>query len=528
LETLAGSGFTDNDGRFALWSEIGKLLGRHKKYPDAPWADTKHLQEQLETIRDKIAPTDPARKHRWLFERWVELPDVDIRKNLEAHDRALHEARLAALREIVTQDGAEGVFRSLDLGADPNTVGGLIGANALLDWSAIDLPGLLESPDDRRKEFVASFIRWQFWARQWAFVDSLPVDRWSDAQVAAFACSLPFEESTWKWLAKFSSAARTLYWRRAVAFLRRPSFEELRIATDALVEASRWLSAVQLLHFAVSDDVAVPSELIADVLEAGLKAESEEQPDRSGQFMYAVQSLVKRLQGDAGFDRSRLAWLEWQLLAVLDARHGGVGPVTLTSAIESEPQFVVELLRAVYRGEHDRPGTDVGNEQDQLRAQNAYRLLEGLTRLPGMREDKTIDWDALRGWMKEVQRLASESDRRGVGDLFLGQLIGRTSRRLDDEWEAGQLAAIIEELGTENLVRGFVNGVLNSQGVVSRAPDAGGGLERTLAERYRRMAERSRRTSGQLAGAFLQLAEVYEHRAKEEDDEAERQRLGKY
>ena len=331
------------------------------------------------------------------------------------------------------RNGVSGIFQLLDLGADPGTLGGIIGANELVGADDIGIPSLLESSDLLQRRFILSFISGQYSASHWAFVEGLQINRWNDAQIAGFASALPFRESTWQWLEKFNGVTRKEYWRRVPSFLRHPSLQELQTAVNSLTNVGRWYSAIRLLHFALLDDVAAPSEYIAFVLESNSETNDEmEKPDSSGQFTYAAQELVKHLQNDKNFDRARLAHIEWRFLALLDPQFGMVKPVALIAALESEPRSVVELLKAVYRGSHEVPRSEPMSEQDELRAQNANRLLEGLCRLPGTREDKSLNCDALREWMKDVQRLSSENDRRDVGDLFLGQLIGRSSPRLDE------------------------------------------------------------------------------------------------
>jgi hypothetical protein len=70
--------------------------------------------------------------------------------------------------------------------------------------------------------------------------------------------------------------------------------------------------------------------------------------------------------------------------------------------------------------------------------------------------------------------------------------------------------------------------VINSRGIVERGPEEGGGLERRLVEHYRHLAQSARSTSARLASAFSQLADIFERQAKDEDERAERRRLGKW
>jgi hypothetical protein len=89
------------------------------------------------------------------------------------------------------------------------------------------------------------------------------------------------------------------------------------------------------------------------------------------------------------------------------------------------------------------------------------------------------------------------------------------------------VAKLFEEMGSEELFRGFVIGILNSQGVVSRDPTAGGAHERELVGHYQRLADGIRQISRKFADAFSEVARHYEDSARREDEEAHRRRVGR-
>jgi hypothetical protein len=397
----------------------------------------------------------------------------------------------------------------------------------LLDWESTQLPTILQTSDNQRLFFVKAFIASAFYARRWTFVNQVPVAAWSGPQIAMFACCLPFGKEVWQWLEQFGPDNAHEYWRIVPPPFRRLNLEEVRIATTSLIAVGRGFAAIRVLFSARHEKLALPSDLIAEILEAAFSPQNSDMPDRSGHVHYSVQQLVKLLQEDTSFDRFRLASIEWGLLAFLDPEFNEVGPDTLFSVINSEPTIFVELLKKVYRGENDPPGEQPMTEQDQLIARHANRLLDGLRRLPGTTEDGTFDYDFVRNWVKEVQSLAAKSDRIAMCDLTLGQLFGRALQKNEGIWPSHEMAMLMEEIGPNEFFDGFVNGVLNSRGAVSRDPRAGGDLERGLIEKYRQLAQEARPSSRKLAGAFLRLADHYEDYAQHEDVRADRDRVGR-
>jgi hypothetical protein len=211
----------------------------------------------------------------------------------------------------------------------------------------------------------------------------------------------------------------------------------------------------------------------------------------------------------------------------LDRETSEVGPDTLLRAVETDPDFYVQLLKLVYRGENEPPRETPLPEHEQVRGHLAYKLLEGLPRLPGTNEKGELDHEHLRRWTEGVRSKAAECDRLKVCDLTLGELFGRASKRREGDWPPPEVAALMEDVGTDRLFQGFINGVLKSRGVVSRGPLEGGELERRLAARFRNLAENTRPSSTKLADAFLHLADHYERQAHHEDEDSERQKLGR-
>jgi hypothetical protein len=267
--------------------------------------------------------------------------------------------------------------------------------------------------------------------------------------------------------------------------------------------------------------------LIGEVLERTLCLPNPEEPRVAGDVHHSVQRLVKCLQNDPTFDRDRLARIEWGFLPLLDPEFSEVGPDTLVKAIDADAGFFVELLKKVYRGEKDQPDERGATEEEQLMARNASKLLDGLRRLPGNRDGGRLDCEYLGEWLRKVRELAGESGHGRICDFVLGQFIARGSQRRVGNWPVAEVASVLETIGTEELFRGFTNGILNSRGVVSRDPTAGGEPERKLASRYRQLSQYARPSSPKLAEAFLALALHYEADAQREDDMAHRKRLGR-
>jgi hypothetical protein len=528
LGAIADARATDDEAVFSLWKQLRKIVAKHERYASAKWAFPVGVRERLAAIRDRLTPGDPVLLHHYLFDHHpVDIPGVDPVENYQAYEAALHGARLAALRQIVSSSGAGGVFRLLGLSKAANDVGWLVGEERLVSAEDIGLPTVLESTDTQRLTFVNSYLLCRDFREGWGFVNAIPTAGWSIRQIATFARCLSFGGETWQWLRRFGPEVEREYWSNVRGHLRQADLDEVRVACQSLIGVGRPFAAVDVLHSAVHDKLPVPSDFIAEVLEATFRTKSSEEAGAINAVRYDLQQLVKALQQDDSFDRMRLAGIEWGLFPVLDRETSEVKPTTIVSVVESSPEFFVHLLTAVYRRENDPPSEAPLSEQDQTRARYAREFLNTLVRLPGTNDHGVVDYVYFRSWTEEVRSQAAGCDRLGMCDYTLGELIARASISPDGNWPSPEVATFMEDIGTEALFEGFGIAVLNGRGTVGRSFWEGGDQERSLAARYQDLAEHARSSSPKLAEVFLRLTRHYDAYARHEDEGAERRKLGR-
>jgi hypothetical protein len=419
------------------------------------------------------------------------------------------------------------VFRLLGLSKAANVVGWLVGEDRLLSNEDIGLPAVLESTDSQRRDFGSSYLMCRFLREGWEFVNTIPTAGWFPRQVATFARCLPFAGETWRWLQRFGPDTEREYWCHSRGFIRQPDLEQVSTACQALIGIGRPFSAADILHSALHEKLPLPSDLIAQVLEATCRISTLEGTEDVNAVRYDLQQLVKALQQDKSFDRMRLAGIEWGLLPVLDRETSEVEASTLVSVVESTPEFYVHLLTAVFRDENVPPPDVPLSEQEQTRARHAHEFLDSLVRLPGTNDQGGVDYGYLRSWTEEVRSRAASCGRLGRCDYTLGKLLARASISPEGNWPTPEVATFMEQLGTKALFDGFEIAVLDGRGAVRHNPWEGGVQERSLAATYRDLAEYARHSSPKLVEVFLRLAMQYEASARQEDEVAERRKLGR-
>jgi hypothetical protein len=139
-------------------------------------------------------------------------------------------------------------------------------------------------------------------------------------------------------------------------------------------------------------------------------------------------------------------------------------------------------------------------------------------RIPGSRDDGTVDEDALHAWVEKARQLAEEQDRLEICDSKIGEVFARHDRGEEDgSWPCIPIRDALEEVGTEDVFDGFEVGIFNKRGPYNKSLAEGGEQERTLASQYRAWADKSKIEWPRTAASLLRLAEQYEEQARRED-----------
>jgi hypothetical protein len=85
---------------------------------------------------------------------------------------------------------------------------------------------------------------------------------------------------------------------------------------------------------------------------------------------------------------------------------------------------------------------------------------------------------------------------------------------------------LLEELQSERVEDAIASEIYNRRGVTTRDPEAGGGQERALVDKYRAQAAEVADGWPRTAGVLRSLARSYERDARHFEAEAERRRRG--
>jgi len=515
LESIDASTLTA-DAPAEIRAALRESISFHRSHPDAQWELTPADVQRMEVLYERFAPAAVAERHAWLFATWPAL--------LEGRDldwRALQGHRIAAVNELLADGGEAAVVDFARAVEHPKEAGIALSATGTADERATVLLGdFLASDETNIANFARGFAeesarrRGRAWAEQVLAGDG---NTWRPAQRAELLACLPYDEQTWSIVDGFGTETESAYWQRVHPFgLAEPHFE---YGVRKILEHSRPFAAVHVLAAHMHGKrTPVSPALVADALEVALPSKETAIDRRDQNFGFNIGTLAARLAENPGdVPVSRVAAIEWQLVSAL-SRHD-FRPRLLHAELERAPKFFTQLVSLVYRGEHDEPKELDEKERRQTRA--AYQLLESWRSLPGTTADGTVDQARLTSWVRTARELLAAADRRKIGDIQIGHVLGNSPTGEDGLWPHEAVREAIETDGSPEITRGVGNKVYNSRGVVTKSLDEGGAQERELTARYARYASAMADRWPQTAAMLRDIVRFYDRDGVRSDDDVE-------
>jgi hypothetical protein len=484
IEHLAARGEELRDeARLELWSAVEDLISEHKRFRDAHWALPVEILDRLGTVAANLEPRSPALVYQRLFtEKDFNLFDENEDEGYESKSRRLAERRTYAALEVFQKLGLSAVLEMARRVESPSRLGYALGSGRIVELDGVLLPALIRSEESKVVQFLGGYVRGRFFDEQAGalWLDRLSLANWSPEDVARLLTWLPFREDVWTRADQLLADHADLYWKNTPASPYYELTDSLYIAIGRLLDHGRPFAAIRalnmLLHRNRKIDVALATRALLDAVrpheEAGI-------PDA-----YTVSELIKHIR-EHGAEHRALVTIEWAYLGALD-KHFGPGPVTLEKELSSNPSFFCDVLRLVFRSEHERdqPPKEA-SEQERNLATNAYRLLRTWHRSPGVR-DNSVDEAELNGWLDEVFELCEQSGHLFIAQVYIGHVLAHSPSGSGGEWPVDSVARILNRQDVEKMRQGLTTELFNMRGV--HAWDAGEG-ERRLAEKYHQQAD---------------------------------------
>jgi len=517
---------------FVTWEAIRKILNHHRSYPDTDWSLPESELSRLEDLYNKLKPTEVISQYIWLFnDHWPAFPegfrdsDNEFEKRHEQQQKKIDDARIEAATVFLNELGLK---KTLELSKSIKEPWSLGDALARVISNQDDVVSVCEclNNDKENLRFIFSFVfrKSILEGFEWitSLLKSLQQKGFSNKALANILIPLNQSKQLWDFVSSLSEEIQNEYWQNVYGTFYNIPIDEKILGIQMLLNHKRFFSAIDICsHFAE----AMPTSLLTELLKKAVTEESSEKPHFKG---YEIERIFETLDKREDLEKSTLINLEWLYLPLFDSYGTRRNPKALEEELAKNPEFFIDVLKWVYIPkdkkilEEERKG--ISDEVIQNRAKQAYHLLHSWKKIPGMKEDKSINKKELEEWIIKVRTLAQEASRLDVADMQIGQVLAQYPENTP-QWPQENIFQIIEEINTDSLKRNYSSAMFNKRGSSSRGPFDGGNIERDKAAYFERLAKDYKNKYPNVAEIFKRLAEGYLIDAKRMDDQAERDRL---
>ena len=518
--------------KFLTWEAIRGILNHHMSHPDTDWALPESELARLENLYNKLQPTDIIHKYIWLFNKHLpEFPEGFIyepnesEKRYEQQQKRVDEARIKAATVFLQELGLK---PTLDLRKQVKEFCLLGSTLADVITNQEDVLKVCENLYDEKNliGFAHNFIYRKSILEKFDWIKSLfkqlQEKKYSKKALSNVLIPLNQNQQLWDFVSSLDEEIQNEYWQNINPHFYHITDDEKANGIEMLLKHKRFFSAIGIAsHFSN----VISSNLLSKMLIKAAIEEANETPRFSD---YEIERIFEELDKRTDIDKSILIHLELLYLPILNSYGTIRNPKILEEELANSPDFFIDALKWLYIPkdktllEKEREG--ISDEVIQNRAKQAYHLLHSWKKIPGMKEDKSIDEAVLKDWIIKARTLAESSSRLNVADSEIGKVLAEYPENIP-EWPQEKIFQTIEEINTDSLKSGYSSAMYNKRGSSTRGAFDGGDIEREKAAYFEKLANDLKNKYPNVAEIFKRMQQGYLAEAKRMDEDAERNRL---
>jgi len=507
----------DTSTRRRLSNQLREQAHNHRCFASAHWALPSTVVDELELVQGLFQPDTLSDRFGWLFVQWVHLPNEELNWPFKKREAAVFELQSKVIFELYEHGKLTSIFELAKAVKEPGVVGLVLAKASLLEDHSAILPSLLDAEDQAIAQFARGFAFGLFSLDGWKWIENMEFSTWSNDQIVRLSLILPFEPKTWGFVDNRGADATRSYWKATAAFPNDLTTQDIETSARNLIMFERPLQAADFISTAIFQKHTFDTLLLFETLESGLTslANKTETDQIHTMLAYSLQQVIAAIQSDESADQERLGKLEWNYLLLLDGHQASAK--ALHTWLSRDAGFFAEVIKLVYRSRLE-PGEEQPSPSEELRAKakHANSLLESWHSMPGFL-DKTVDENVLRQWVETARERCKATGHIEVCDLTIGQVLVRSPSEADESWPCISVREVLEDVATDEILRGFETGIINRRGTVTKAMTEGGQQERDLAQMFSRHADKCKIDWPHVSAVLRKLATRYELHAQSED-----------
>ena len=463
-------------------------------------------------LAECLAPCDLIARHEGLLSsHWLGPYDDGTSDDFDPKARMerLRHRQLAALREIWTVRGAEGLGTLIGKNTQAAAVVGVLTSDLLPEpeeFESFVRYCVVAASGEAGADFLAC-LRMMLAGRDESEIVALVKAAQMELpehQLVTLLQGLQLRASTWPLLEGMPVPIRQAYWN-SVHLSGFVFPEVMNEVVDRLLQAGRAVSAFEV---AQSQWARLETRQLIHLLHEVARADSDAFEDKS-LLHGAVSDVFSALDQRPDATIEEKVQLEIMYFGMLEWSRQGIPNIELTAINSAE--FFADLVMLAY-GKAANVG-EQGADTREAQRSIARRVLGRLRRIPGANEQRSIEVGLLSAWVKDVRSLCSANGLLDDCDIEIGQLLSMAPGDEDGFWPSSAVCAVLEKIGSDALAGGLAQGLSNQQGEYSL--EDGDVQQIEMAQRYRVNADRIVYDFPYVAGLLRAFAELCEERAEE-------------
>jgi len=508
------------------WHAIRAILHRHRSYPDAKWALPENELKRLDNLYHQLEPDDVIEKYKWLFDKYSpDYPEGDTETDSdESNNKKDRDVRAEAAYKWIKELGLNKTIGLRKVIKNAELLGETLADIIDKEEDIITICKCLNDDNDDLK-FIQTFIHRKSYKEKFEWVKSLvntlQTNGFSAKAISNLLTSVASTRELWNFVECLPKELQDAYWLNVHIYFNIQSTEDAIYVIGKLNNYHRYFSAIDVCQRTIKD---LPTNLLMETL---WKAATEEAKETVHVDNYKLGKIFDSLYQRDDLNISFMKKIEWSYIRFFDS-YSERRPKYLEDELATNPEFFIEVIKWIYfpndRKKYYEDKQGISEEKIKIIAKQSKRLLSSWYKIPGMRENGSIDGDQLKNWIVEARRLAKESDRLEVTDMEIGSLLSRFPEG-NEQLSPEEIFRVIEEINSENLNNNYSAGLFNKLGVTVRGAFDGGTIERERADYFGKLADRYRNKYPVVSGIFSDLEQDYLVRAKQMDDQAKLEEL---
>jgi len=495
-----------DDQKQPIWDTMITFIRKHRRFSDAKWALPPAMVDLLEKTANKISPSSPEYLYRHLFSnRDYDFLDKD--GDWQTQQEEIFKQRIEAIKQIYEINKTVSVISFAEHVENPMKVGNTFAHIACEDIDNEILPAFLDTQEQFKKHFISGYIwsRFQLLGINW--IDAQHTETWSTKNKCSLLFNVPFEIEIWQKADEILGEHVREYWKN-INVNPFPTQSSLLPAIKNLLQYGRPRLALDC----ISAHYFSKKEFFKEqAIEALLNGTSTDEPV-GAMDAHNIIEIIKMLQADSQINEDDLVKIEWAYLPLL-RDYNNAQPKILGKKLSQNPEVFLEVIQLVYKSKNQENKKEL-NDSDESIALNAWKLLHGWKRPPGMLDNGSFSAEMLKNWYDEVKTKSIASGYYKIAMTHLGQVLFYTPPDPSRLWIHKSVAELLDAEENESIRDGYSIAVFSSRGAYNVDPS--GAPERELARSWRQKADEIEQLG------FIRFATCLKRIAFSYDREAER------